>query len=781
MKIRLIGVGEEGAEVVRRCTEYFDHKGVATLLESRQIVLPTTPAYASAYTKLKTTLSIVRDGKTVNLLQTPQEDRHFRGALAWLFFDGYGARPVLTRPPEPGRPIALATDRHWVRFVSPTGSGTADDGRPADLRALQGDLFERVRKIGLWDQFELALKGEFTTHAVEMARSSRALGGAWLVTPALPLVNAQFVSMTTSIGEELMNSILSVQENHQRLLDRLGEIDCDVDFVAIAFSTADSFAAGGAEVLARAVRRVLQHPDANRIVAVLGLGIAVRSTDGLNGKTVGQYLRIHHQANGFDGLIVRPAEPDEQPPAGASGRAATGRAGTATAYAKMLAAIAMASDPKMIQVDNPDANQLQRDFGKRLFASGYADVSQLPPAPAGSPPVPAAPSPGSAMRLVELYEMAKRDFILRHVHRAGRHTEAGREETVIVQRDGSPNPILQQFRNSTDLLGAVSGATAGRRVPTWRRPGWVDALAALGSATLTPEQLGRIECATARKVIAYVGHNGGLDGAELQALRDRVARDFPRARTVVYKYSIKEVESWAGGARPAGAAPVAPPAAAPVPPPLPPSSPQFGARKIDPHFMLCVVDCFETNAVMAVWDFLERRMQVRDPAVTDGAFLDHRGQDRALAQRTKSRLAGRALLSVPSAVPNDPAAPGWEPAFLGADKVRHLSCVTDSILGGVDERNVGRIGKPILDAFGPEYVDTSNLEQEAQTVFATVKKVRVFLTREAADRQYQPEDVADLLCGLNMLCNEELDTRRVLSTLFGYVQQFHTPPSAPGA
>src|SRR5262249_37750163 len=69
--------------------------------------------------------------------------------------------------------------------------------------------------------------------------------------------------------------------------------------------------------------------------------------------------------------------------------------------------------------------------------------------------------------------------------------------------------------------------------PTWRQPEWV-------TAWLRGPP-GSLERSTARKVGVYVGHGvGQLIGSEIQELRARLEVDFPRARTVIYKYELPE-------------------------------------------------------------------------------------------------------------------------------------------------------------------------------------------------------------------------------------------------
>ena len=76
--------------------------------------------------------------------------------------------------------------------------------------------------------------------------------------------------------------------------------------------------------------------------------------------------------------------------------------------------------------------------------------------------------------------------------------------------------------------------------PTWQPPPWVEKLQA------DPASRGLIECETARKLVAYVGYDDAMTGSEINQMREALAKDFPRARTVIYKYHVGDVVMWAG-------------------------------------------------------------------------------------------------------------------------------------------------------------------------------------------------------------------------------------------
>ena len=109
--------------------------------------------------------------------------------------------------------------------------------------------------------------------------------------------------------------------------------------------------------------------------------------DVLDGRYVGDYLRMNREGNGFDGLIARSRMPE-----------------AVQGFGPILATIAMASEPRVIQIDNPDANQLQRNFGKSLVSCGHGET-------------PAAESCRQP-QLLTLYNNAKADLFEHHTHQA---------------------------------------------------------------------------------------------------------------------------------------------------------------------------------------------------------------------------------------------------------------------------------------------------------------------------------------------------------------------------
>src|SRR5262249_49363922 len=152
----------------------------------------------------------------------------------------------------------------------------------------------------------------------------------------------------------------------------------------------------------------------------------------------------------------------------------------------ILATIAMASDPRVIQIDNPDANQLQRDFGKSLVACGHAESSCASEAPAQA-------------QLLTLYNAAKAELFRHHTNQ-------------------NNNDLLHLFQDMVKEVRSTS--------PSWKVPRWIERFLS------SPVTSGNIEAETARKVVAYVGYDDSMHGNQINQLRDSLLRDFPRARSV---------------------------------------------------------------------------------------------------------------------------------------------------------------------------------------------------------------------------------------------------------
>ena len=451
MNIRLIGLGDVGQEVVVTCCQYFHAKQIVSLLESKKVVKFTTKEYSDTLNNLRGATNNAEAAACGVSCSSPDSMRSLRRALAYLFF---------------GPDDEFEQRGNELLEADAPDLNVSDAGRP-HVEFLQG-LYANLAKVpGLRNTFRTHLNAGILAHQAFLRAQEPMLGKDWLITPDLPLEEAELKSRFASIGREMMKRILKSKYNKRERLTRgLGLVTADVpvDVVVIAFSVGDSFGGSGAAELAQSIREILQELNHNRIVALIGLAVYERNVDVLDGRYVSDYLRINRESNGFDGMIARSRTPE-----------------AIQGFAPILATIAMASDPRVIQIDNPDANQLQRDFGKSLVSCGHGHnasgdiVGQTP--------------------LLTLYNNAKADLFKHHTH------PASFDLLKIFQE------MVKDIRQTT---------------PTWRPPQWIEKLLA------NPNQTGAIESETARKVVAYVGYDDTMQGNQINQLREALARDFPR-------------------------------------------------------------------------------------------------------------------------------------------------------------------------------------------------------------------------------------------------------------
>ena len=681
MNIRLIGLGDVGQEVVLACTKYFQTKQIISLLESKKVVKLTTKEYADTINSLRGSINNAEAAACGVSCSSADALRSLRRALAYLFFGG----------PD---------DAFEERCTEILEAGTGDKKPTLEARPhidfLQG-LYANLEKVpGLRTAFRTHLDAGVHAHQQFLDAHESALGKDWLITPDLPVEEAELKSRCAGIGRELMKRILKSKNNKlERLTEGLGlvSVNVPIDVVAVAFSVGDSFGGCGADELALTIRAILQELNHNRIVALLGLAVYERNVEVLDGRYVSDYLGINREKNAFDGLIARSRTPD-----------------AIQGFGPILATIAMASDPRVIQIDNPDANQLQRDFGKSLVSCGQAESLSPSDAPAQA-------------QLLTLYNTAKADLFRNHT-----------------------------YQGSFDLLGMFQESVHAilDAEPTWHVPKWVENFLA------HPDVPGRIECETARKVVAYVGYDDNVNGDQINHLREALARDFPRARSVLYKYHVGDVVMWSGK-RPqlAVAVPVTGDAVRLSPPVKPTNA--LPPTRLQPHVALFVIDSMETAALERFYDFLLNHVTILH---RDGRALSWHSGDGLLIKTIVMRLLVRSLISVPS-VGRD-----WSPPFADEAKTRYLSCPRDTVLGNVSEEFLLKLRASVAEVVGGETIEAGTLQNEVAKVYETVNTEQMPLLRKSRLERLEPRAIADVLCGLNWLCNEQLENRKVVCSLW---------------
>jgi len=144
----------------------------------------------------------------------------------------------------------------------------------------------------------------------------------------------------------------------------------------------------------------------------------------------------------------------------------------------------------------------------------------------------------------------------------------------------------------------------------------------------------------------------------------------------------------------------------------------------------------------------------------DGRSLCWHGGDALLIKTIVLRLLARSLISVPS------VGKEWSPPFVDAAKSRYLASPRDTILGGVGGEFVRLLGAAVEEVFGGETIEPSTLQGEVAKVYETVNTEQMPLLRKSRQQRLSAQDVADVLGGLNWLCNEELEKRQVVCSLW---------------
>lgn len=360
MRLRFIGLGDVGEQAMESCCRYLQQRGLNRFVERRLILKTTTGQFSLAAVALNGLAGIGR--------HTPQERLEVRRALGYVFFGG-----------------EIRDDAVAIRARHIFKPDRAPDEERSALRRLQSVLKGMGGRAE--ENFGRIFNNHLKNQCAAIAGQSDWLAADDLLVPDQPLLNPALCPQKGVIGRELGEAFLQDHRRRWRLLDGLGQSGSRLDVVVVAFPLNNSFGGEGAEVLAKAIRRVLDYPEANRIVAILGYGL-YDATSTLAGKYLGPYMRALHHLNGFDGLMARPNSADAGMQLG-----------------RVLASIALSSDPETIQIDNPDSNQIQRDFGRRLVSFGYAEA----PAEGGPPAAPDAGGP-----LIALYHTALADWIGNH-------------------------------------------------------------------------------------------------------------------------------------------------------------------------------------------------------------------------------------------------------------------------------------------------------------------------------------------------------------------------------
>lgn len=618
-------------------------------------------------------------------------------------------------------------------------------------------------------QFTLAIQEFVKQHQEELQTNDELFGKSSLIVPDIPLVETKACyPRNAGVGTKYANRIMRDEKKRQELLRGLGVTndprgEQGVDVVVIVFSMNDAFGGEGARIICNHIRETLEDPDANRIVATVGFGLYDESSNAhIDGRYFGSHMKIDEdRRDKFDGLLTHPHNKE-----------------AGQRLADVLMMYGLSADRESKHIDNPDSNQIQRDCAMSTSAVGVAKVE------------------GSFRSLVELYQRAKQDCFRSH--------------------------DLKELSFMPTLRTQV--AELQQAYPDWECPRW------LAKLTSKERAFGDMLQETARKLIIYVGHNNEVPGPQFYELRRLIQSDFPRARTVIYKYSlsneksplIKEnlLESEGDAETKAAQEPPeettaktqapekeADKQATPVKKKRKarrkekekdPKEDKVGPHHVPTHLGIFVVDSFEPVAAERITKWLEEHVTIKDAIAQDGAsnayketvsrtgqavyeFESHsiheprttlypdQSTTKAKARNLKHTMIARALISKPGIDSM------WGPDFFARD-LRTASCADGSVQGGLDEQFCKKFQMVASCLVGEGESSPENvLLQETSAASETVRTVQSTLKQEALNSHKTSEWIANVLAGLNWVCNETIPRRKVQRSVACFLEDIHHP------
>ena len=183
---------------------------------------------------------------------------------------------------------------------------------------------------------------------------------------------------------------------------------------------------------------------------------------------------------------------------------------------------------------------------------------------------------------------------------------------------------------------------------------------------------------------------------------------------------------------------------------------------LEPHVALFVIDSLETVALERFCDYLLNHVTIRH---RDGRNLSWHDGDAQLIKTIVLRLMARSLISVPG------VGKEWSPPFADSTKTRFTSCPRDTILGEVSEEFVRLLRLAVEEVVVGETIEASALQGEVAKVYETVNTEQMPLLRKSRQQRLEAKDVAEVLSGLNWLCNEDLEKRKVACSLWEAINQ----------
>src|SRR5262245_60448932 len=214
MNIRLIGLGDVGQEVVVACSQYFRSRQIVSLLESKKVVKLTTREYAETLNNLRGATNNAEAAACGVSCSSPEATRSLRRALAYLFFGG---------PDD-----EFETRGNELLEADSPDLEVSEAGQP-HVEFLKG-LYANLSKVPeLRNTFRTHLNAGIFAHQANLRAQEQLLGKDWLITPDLPVEEAELKSRFANIGREMMRRILHSKPNkRERLTKDLGLVAAEV-------------------------------------------------------------------------------------------------------------------------------------------------------------------------------------------------------------------------------------------------------------------------------------------------------------------------------------------------------------------------------------------------------------------------------------------------------------------------------------------------------------------------------------------------------------------------
>lgn len=461
MKIELITIGENCIHYVAPILRAFKENGYDDSLIKVSSIKCCDRHYVKTYNNCVNTIQ-----DATNRLLTLAEKQALEASLRWYFHGEEAAtdNDSLARWNEHFRHGNLADNQDAIIGIRPI----------PQVLTVRHQIFQDL--CSRYPEIVEIITGNITEYStIQEEQKEYAKWKTYL--PLWPLCGNESDLKLNANGAELMESILSTCG--EEIFHGLGHVagGSTTDIVVVLTDLENGFGQGGATKLIADVRRRLEAPGANRMVAFIACGLFSGNNERF-APFAGDYTSIGSSTDSlalYDGLWPLNQETE----------------GIDQLLVNALLTITKSSDYRNQPWNAPDSSQIVRDFGKNLIQFSFA--KEAPNNPNRTQP---------EQRLTSLFEQAYQRYL---------------SNCTAIQ--------------CTDTLNDIRRAALGlfRLHPEWKAP-----------ALFKPLQeerehfAGHIERFSAKKLILFVGSDQEIQPCDLDSLRQRAIESFPNANIVIY-------------------------------------------------------------------------------------------------------------------------------------------------------------------------------------------------------------------------------------------------------